>query len=68
MRLQRVYAESFCESLEGVVVDGEPLDDTGTSFDLDCEFTLLCDDGQTFKVQGWAVEITVLDESEEVQR
>ena len=61
MKLQRVYAEMFAESLEGVVVDGEPLDDTYTSFDLDSEFTLLCDDGATFKVQGWAVEITVLD-------
>ena len=57
--MQRIIAELYAESLEGVVIDGTPLDEFSGNFDLDCEFTLRCDDGASFKVPGWAVYITV---------
>ena len=59
--MQRITAELYSETLEGVVVDGVPLDETSGDFDLECEFTLRCNDGARFKVQGWAVDVTVLE-------
>jgi hypothetical protein len=59
--MQRIYAEMFAEALEGVVVDGTPLTEFSDDFDLDCEFVLQCDDGEQFRVMGWAVNITILD-------
>ena len=59
--MQRIIAEMFADSLEGVVVDGTPLNQSGGDFDLDCEFTLQCDDGALFRVMGWAVYITILE-------
>ena len=59
--MQRIVAELYAETLEGVVVDGFPMDEASGNFDLDDEFTLRCDDGALFKVQGWAVDITVLE-------
>ena len=59
--MQRIIAELYAESLEGVVVDGMPLDEVSGDFDLECEFTLRCDDGARFKVQGWAVDVTILE-------
>jgi hypothetical protein len=43
--MQRIIAEMFADSLEGVVVDGTPLSGSSGDFDLDCEFTLRSDDG-----------------------
>ncbi len=59
--MQRIVAELYAETLEGVVVDGFPMDEASGNFDLADEFTLRCDDGALFKVQGWAVDITVLE-------
>jgi hypothetical protein len=59
--MQRIYAEMFADALEGVVVDGTPLTEFSDDFDLDCEFVLQCDDGEQFRVMGWAVKITILD-------
>jgi hypothetical protein len=59
--MQRIIAEMFADSLEGVVVDGTPLNESSGDFDLDCEFTLRCEDGAIFRVMGWAVYITILD-------
>ena len=49
-RMQRIIAEMFADSLEGVVVDGTPLNEWSSDFDLECEFTLRCDDGVLFRV------------------
>lgn len=59
--MQRIVAELFDESLEGVVVDGTPVDEFSGDFDLDCEFTLQCADGTRHKVSGWAVDTWVLE-------
>jgi hypothetical protein len=64
--MQRIIAEMFADSLEGVVVDGTPLSGSSGDFDLDCEFTLRSDDGVLFRVLGWAVYITVLAAKDEV--
>lgn len=59
--MQRIVAEMYDVVLEGVVVDGIPLEESTATFDLDCEFTVRCDDGALYKVQGWAVDVTVLE-------
>ena len=59
--MQRIVAELFAESVEGVVIGGTPMDETSGDFDLDCEFIVRCDDGAQFRVPGWAVDITVLE-------
>jgi hypothetical protein len=59
--MQRIVAELYDVVLEGVVIDGIPIEESSAEFDLECEFTLRCDDGATYKVPGWAVDITVLD-------
>lgn len=59
--MQRIVAELYDVVLEGVVVDGVPVDESAPVFDLECEFTVRCDDGARFKVQGWAVDVTVLE-------
>jgi hypothetical protein len=61
MRLQRIIAQLYEQSIEGVVVDGTPLEESDDAFDLDSEFTLLCDDGALVKVCGWAVDVTVVE-------
>jgi hypothetical protein len=59
--MQRIITELYAETLEGVVVDGIPLNETSGEFDLECEFTLRCNDGAHFKVQGWVVDVTALE-------
>jgi hypothetical protein len=59
--MQRIVAELFAESLEGLVIGGTPVSQTSTDFDLECEFIVRCDDGARFRVPGWAVDITVLE-------
>jgi len=59
--MQRIVAELYDVILEGVVVDGIPVNESSAVFDLDCEFTVRCDDGALFKVQGWAVDVEVLE-------
>ena len=59
--MQRIVAELYDTVLEGVVVDGTSVDESNAVFDLDCEFTGRRDDGALFKVQGWAVDVTVLE-------
>ncbi len=41
--------------LEGIVVEGER-DDAGR-WELDCQFVLLTDDGERFRVNGWCCKI-----------
>jgi hypothetical protein len=45
-----------CE-IEGEVVGGQFFDPGTGSYDLDGRFTVRCDDGARFKVNGWAVEV-----------
>lgn len=59
--MQRIIAEMYRQSLEGVVVDGVPVDEFSGTFDLDREFTLRCDDGSQYTVSGWAVDVKVLE-------
>jgi len=59
--MQQIVAELYDAVLEGVVVDGIPVDEGSGDFDLKCEFTVRCEDGALFKVQGWAVDVTVLE-------
>lgn len=50
--MQRIIAELFAESVEGVVISGTTMDETGGDFDLGCEFIVRCDDGARFRVPG----------------
>ena len=59
--MQRIVAELYDEVLTGVVVDGVPVDEGCGDLDLECEFTVRCEDGGLFKVHGWAVAVTVLE-------
>jgi len=59
--MQRIVAELYDVVLEGVVVDGVPVDEGSGDFDLELEFTVRCEDGVLIKVQGWAVDVTVLE-------
>ncbi len=40
--MQRIVTELYDTVLEGVVVDGTPMDESNAAFDLDCEFTVRC--------------------------
>ena len=59
--MQRIVAELYDVVLKGVVVDGVPVDEGSGDFDLKCEFTVRCEDGALCKVQGWAVDVRVLE-------
>ena len=59
--MQRIVAELYDGVLEGVIVDGVPVDEVYGDFSLDCEVTVRCEDGALFKVQGWAVDVRVLE-------
>jgi len=59
--MQRIVAELYDVVLEGVVVEGVPVEESSAAFDLHCEFTVRCDDGALYKVQGWAADVTVLE-------
>ena len=59
--MQRIVAELYDVVLRGVVVDGAPVDEGSGYFDLECEFTVQCEDGTLFKVQGWTADVTVLE-------
>ena len=59
--MQRTVAELYDRVLEGVVVDGTPVDEGSGAFDLACEFTLQSEDGALSKVQGWAADVKVLE-------
>jgi hypothetical protein len=50
--MQRIVAELYDVVLEGFVVDGLPIEEWSPEFDLECEFTLQCDDGARHKVPG----------------
>ena len=58
----QVLVELLEEVIEGDVIDGELLDGVGGEFDLDAEFTVRCDDGQCFRIQGWMVDIEIVVE------
>jgi len=59
--MQRIVAELYDRVLEGVVVDGTPVDEESGDFVLACEFTVQSEDGALSKVQGWAADVTVLE-------
>jgi hypothetical protein len=59
--MQRIVAELYDVVLSGVVVDGVPANEGSGDFDLESEFTVRCEDGALVKVQGWAVDVTVLE-------
>ena len=63
--MQRVLAELYADSIEGVVVAGVPKEDGSGNFDLDDVFTVRCDDGALFKAHGWMTDVTVLSEENE---
>jgi len=47
--------------LEGLIISGEGFDVEKGSFDLDATFKVRCDDGEVFKVNGWQVDVEILD-------
>jgi hypothetical protein len=47
--------------VEGLVIGGEVLDAELGSFDLDATFKIRCDDGVVFKVNGWQVDVEILE-------
>ena len=52
----RVFVEGLFAVIEGEVIDGEPLNEFSGEYDLDCEYTVRCDNGKCFKIFGWMVE------------
>ena len=63
MRLIRVLCESpdGLEDIEGVVVDGTPINEWADGWDFDCPFQVLDDAGILWKVSGWNVQTTVVE-------
>ena len=60
--MQRIVAQLYDRVLEGVVVDGTPVDEEAPrTFDLACEFTVQSEDGALSKVQGWAADVKLLE-------
>jgi hypothetical protein len=47
--------------VEGLVIGGDLLDAELGSFDLDATFRIRCDDGVVFKVNGWQVDVEIVD-------
>ena len=61
----RVLCEWRAELIEGEIVAGNWCDPERTVFDFDGTFTVRCDDGEVFRVNGWMGSIEVLDGSVE---
>jgi hypothetical protein len=57
----RVLVDGLDAVIEGEVIDGVLLDGVSGQFDLECEYTVRCDDGACFKIHGWMVEPEILD-------
>ena len=57
----RVLIELLDRIIEGTVIDGKPLEDGSEAFDLESTFIVRCDDGVSFKIHGWMVDVRVLD-------
>lgn len=62
LRLTRVQCVSGdgCSSVEGVVIDGTPIDEYGGPWDLDDTFTVLSTDNELVRVNGWCCNVDVL--------
>jgi hypothetical protein len=50
-------------SIEGEIVGGEDFDPVRGTVDLDCVFTVRCDDGVRFHINGWMVDTVQLEAS-----
>ena len=59
--MQRIVLELYDAVLKGEVVEGVPVSEGSGDFDLENEFTVRCEDGALVKVQGWAVDVKVLE-------
>ncbi len=59
----RVLIDGLDAVIEGEVIGGELLDGVSGEFDLECEFTVRCDDGVCFRIHGWMVEVEILDDA-----
>jgi len=59
--MQRIVAELYDRVLEGVIVDGTPVDEGSEDFDLAGEFMVQSKDGAICIVQGWAADVKVLE-------
>lgn len=61
----RVSVDGFDTLIEGEVIDGQLLDGRSGGFDLDSAFTVRCDDGVSFRIHGWMVQVEILAEPAE---
>ncbi len=52
--------------LEGEVIGGEDFDEAAGTVDLDARFTIRVDDGTCFTVNGWLVDVTVVQARKEL--
>jgi hypothetical protein len=59
----RVLVDGLDAVIEGEVIDGELLDGVSGRFDLECAYTVRCDDGTCFRIHGWMVEAEILDDA-----
>lgn len=59
----RVLVDGLDAVIEGEVIDGELLDGVSGQFDLECEYTVRCDDGACFRIHGWMVEAEILEDT-----
>ena len=61
----RVLVNGLDKVIEGEVIGGELLDGRSGRFDMESEFKVRCDDGACFTVQGWLVDLEILNEPAE---
>lgn len=57
----RVLVDGLDAVIEGEVIGGELLDGVSGQYDLECAFTIKCDDGVCFLVHGWLVDVEIVD-------
>ncbi|MBB5060300.1 hypothetical protein HDF16_005036 [Granulicella aggregans] len=59
----RVLVDGVDTVIEGEVIGGTPVGGVDGQFDLGDEFTVRCDDGQCFLINGWMVEVEILSDA-----
>lgn len=59
----RVLVDVLDAVIDGEVIEGELLDGVSGQFDLECEYTVRCDDGACFWIHGWMVAAEILDDT-----
>jgi hypothetical protein len=56
----RVLIDGEGTVIEGEVIGGSLVSDLAGDYDLADEFTVRCDNGQCFLINGWMVEVEVV--------